>query len=348
MSGLARVGGFGERLGPRGQNLRYVLRFPRLVPKLALDYLRVLAGRRVLRGVEFAITYRCNFVCRHCLTQTVTADRRPELNRAEIADIALQIDRLGGFYINFTGGEPILRDDIEDIVADAAARRRLLVTLASNAYALTPEKLTALKKRGLAMLTLSLDGPDPEAHDRFRDQTGSFARVAATVGVARSLNLPVWLNAVATREALQSGAMARLADLARQWHCLLTLNLPYPTGGWRNEDVRLGDAEYRQYLELLRLPHVRWEGSSNWGREGCPAGVEKIYITPYGEVFPCAVLQTTYGNLREESLAAIYRRLGAEPLFDGRHKPCLVAEAPELLPACLKSPPKPPVTTGET
>lgn len=319
------------------RNLRYVARFPRLLPKLAGDYLWVLAGRRVLRGVEFAVTYRCNFDCAHCLTKSVVDERQPELTREEIGDIARQIDRLGAIFINFTGGEALLRDDLEAIVADTARLRGLLVTLASNAYALTPERLATLQKRGLAMLTLSLDGPDPASHDRFRQQPGAFARVAATVRAARSLRMPVWLNAVATRDNLNDGSLERLADLAREWGCLLTINLPYATGGWRDADVRLGDAEYRRYLALLRLPHVRWEGSSNWGRAGCPAGSEKIYISPYGDVFPCAVLQTSYGNLRQEPLAAIYRRLGEEPLFDGRCKPCLSAEAPELLPDRLKN-----------
>ncbi|MCZ7584489.1 MAG: SPASM domain-containing protein [Deltaproteobacteria bacterium] len=73
------------------------------------------------------------------------------------------------------------------------------------------------------------------------------------------------------------------------------------------------------------MPHVRWEGSTNFRAEGCPAGSEKIYVTPYGDVFPCAIIQTGFGNLLDEPIEEIWKRMGAVASFDGRVKPCLVA-----------------------
>ena len=97
-------------------------------------------------------------------------------------------------------------------------------------------------------------------------------------------------------------------------------------GRWEGRDLTLSTDAYRIYLDLLRLPHIRWEGSSNWISEGCPAGAEKIYITPYGDVFPCAILQTSFGNLREQPLDRIYERIGEDPRFKNCKKPCLAAE----------------------
>ncbi|HPQ68624.1 MAG TPA: radical SAM protein [bacterium] len=336
MTRPANVGGFGDRLSWRRHNLSLAWRYRGLTPKLMKNYLRVLAGRRVLRGVEFAITYDCNFNCPHCLTKTLIDDARPPLTADEILHTARQIERLGGIYINYTGGEPILRDDIFEIVERTARLSGLIVTLASNGYALDRDNLPELKRRGLAMLALSLDGPSPETHDVMRGFAGSYERVEQVIRLAREIALPVWLTAVVTRENLRNGAMATLAERTAQQGLPLTLNLPYPVGAWEGADVVLTENDYQRYLQLLTLPHVRWEGSSNWLREGCPAGTEKIYVTPYGDVFPCAVIHRSYGNVREQPLATIYERLGRTPCFDGRRKPCLVAEAPELWRECLR------------
>ena len=83
------------------------------------------------------------------------------------------------------------------------------------------------------------------------------------------------------------------------------------------------------FRRLVSQPSVRWEGSSNYLREGCPAGGEKIYITPYGDVMPCACIHASYGNLRERSLREIYREMRETPIFrKGTHRRCLVAEDP--------------------
>jgi MoaA/NifB/PqqE/SkfB family radical SAM enzyme len=315
----------------RARDLRTALRFPRLWPKLAANTARAALGRRVLRGVEFAVTYRCDLDCPHCLKQRLVDGSRAELTAQEIRRTARRIAGLGGIFINLTGGEAALREDIEEIVAATSGVRGLIVTLASNGYALSEDLLRRLTRRGLAMLVLSLDGPTAEVHDAFRGRPGAFAGVVRSVEAARRLRLPAWLTAVATRENTRNGDLRRVAALADAWGCPLTLNLPYPVGGWNGRDVALSPEEYAEYRALLRLPHVRWEGSSNWLGEGCPAGVEKIYITPYGDVFPCAVIHTPYGNARDEPLDTIYARLGAHPCYGAGRKPCLVAEDPDRL-----------------
>jgi len=326
-----RVGGAGNRPSWRWQNLRLVLRFHHLVPKLMRNYARVLASKRVLRGVEFAVTYNCNFHCPHCLKSDIIDPDRPELTRDEVLDAAGQIERLGGIFINYTGGEPILRQDIFEIVERTARMRGLIVTLASNGFALDESKIKTLARSGLSILVLSLDGACADTHDRFRNREGSFDRVLRAVEAAGSHNLPVWFTGIATREYLLSGEIERMADLANRLGCILTLNLPYDVGEWRGSDVALSMEAYRIYLDILRLPHLRWEGSSNWISEGCPAGSEKIYITPYGDVFPCAVIQKSFGNLRERPLESIYADMGLNKQYQTSKKPCLVAEDRTLL-----------------
>ena len=326
MKSLWSVGGRGNRPSLRLQNLRLLARYPGLVPKLAYNYTRVLAGKRVLRGVEFAVTYRCNLACRHCLKSTVQDDSRQEMTVEEIVEAARRIERLGGIFINYTGGEPILRDDIYEIVDRTTRLRGIIATLASNGYDLDDDKIARLARAGLSMVALSLDGASARTHDSFRGCEGLFDRVLAAIETIQARGMDAWLVGVATEEALQTSEARRMADLADRLGCPLTLNLPYDVGEWKGKDVALSPDAYGEYLDLLRLPHVRWEGSSNWLREGCPAGVEKIYVTPYGDVFPCAVIQQSFGNLRERPLAEIYQDLGNVPFYRTCNKPCLVAE----------------------
>jgi MoaA/NifB/PqqE/SkfB family radical SAM enzyme len=328
---MSAPGGFGNRLSWRLANLRFASRYPKLAPKLAKCYARVFAGQRVLRGVEFAITYECNFTCEHCLKDRLIDSERPEMTADQIVHAAKDLERLGAIFINYTGGEPILREDLIEIVEQTARLRGAITTVASNAFSLDRDKINDLAKAGVAMFTFSLDGPTATQHDAFRGVEGSFDRVLSAIGNARSAGVPALLNAVVTSEGLRDGSFAQLADLAAKLDCMLTLNLPYPVGGWEGKDLLLSEEDYRAYVALLQLPHVRWEGSSNWLREGCPAGTEKVYVTPYGDVFPCAVIHDSYGNLLEEPIADIHQRMGKVACFDGRRKPCLVAEAPEML-----------------
>jgi len=309
------------------QNLRLLWRHPRVLGRLAGNYAKILAGRRrLLRGVEFCLTYRCQLRCAHCLTKPLIDETRAEMTADQAVQAIAELASLGAVFINLTGGEPLLREDLFDIIARAARDRSVLITLASNALLLDEAAARRLARAGAAIVTMSLDGPDAATHDASRGQPGAFAALERAVAAVKAAGLDPWLTMILTGENARDGSAFAMAELAAAWGAALTVNFAYAVGNWRDRPAQITPDEEVAFRELLKRPGVRWEGSSNYLRQGCPAGTEKLYVTPYGEVMPCAVIQRGFGNLFEEPAAAIWERMGRVAWFDGHPKPCLAAQ----------------------
>ncbi|MDP8224222.1 MAG: radical SAM protein [Candidatus Lernaella stagnicola] len=313
-------------------NLGVLWRHRRVFGRLAKNYARVLAGnRRVLRGVEFCVTYRCQLDCRHCLTKPLIDQTRPEMTTDQAVRAIANLAALGAVFINVTGGEALQREDIFELLERAAANRSVLITLASNGLALDAETAARLRKIGVAMVTMSLDGPDAATHDASRGCPGAYDALLQACAAVRAEGLELWLTTILTAQNTADGSIFRIAELARELGATLTVNFAYAVGNWRDQEAAIGAAEEKTFRELLKMPHVRWEGSSNYLHQSCPAGTEKLYVTPYGEVMPCATIQRSFGNLLTEPIADIWRRMGKVEWFRGHVKPCLVAQDPEFI-----------------
>ncbi len=314
------------------RNLGLLLRYPRVMGRLARNYARLMRGqRRLLRGVEFCVTYRCQLNCGHCLTKGLIEEQRAEMTKDKAIRAIQDLSDLGALFVNLTGGEPLLREDLFEIIAEASRDRSLLVTVASNSLLLDEDRARQLAAAGTAMVTLSLDGPDAATHDERRGCPGAFDALVRAAMAVRSAGMELWFTTILTKEDALDGRALRTAKLARSLGGTLTVNLSYAVGNWCDRPALAGQEEEKAFAEVLRLPHVRWEGSTNYLRQGCPAGTEKLYVTPYGEVMPCAVIQRSFGNLLREPVGEIWERMGRVRWFDGRHKPCLVAQDADFI-----------------
>ena len=302
---------------------------PVLLLRVMENYTRLLLLRQpLLHGVEFAITYRCQAQCDHCLRLPLMDPDREELTPREIRAVIRDLIRLGALNINLTGGEPLLREDILEVVR-LAYPNRCFLTLATNGLALDRTMAKALRKAGVRMLSLSLDTPKAAEFDRQRRVEGIYDKTLEALEIAREAGLRVSVCSIVTKELLRIGGVERILEEIKDKAQQLTLNMPYRVGGWADHDERLNEEDFIRFRELLKLPGVRWEGSSNYLKEGCPAGGEKIYITPYGDVMPCACIHASYGNVRERPLREIYAGMRRAPIFKkGVHPCCLVAEHP--------------------
>ena len=103
--------------------------------------------------------------------------------------------------------------------------------------------------------------------------------------------------------------MRRIIDFGKRIGVFVLLN---PIS--HHPDLSIKD-KLPEYYELLKQGHVRADTIINWrGGSGCPAGIERIYITPYGDVYTCPHVPKSYGNVREEPLKDIYKRICDSPL----------------------------------
>lgn len=302
-------------------HLRYLRTTWPFLPTIARGYANVLRGRMTPRCVEWAVTYECQSNCIHCLRTSLVSEQK-ELDTVQAKEVLDQLAALGNLQVNFTGGEPLLRGDIDELIRHCE-RRRMLPTLGTNGLLLTGDRARELRRAGLRMTSLSIDGAEIESHDLFRGAEGSFESLIRAVDSCRQADIEVFLCTVANHQNINDGSLYKTIDLASEMQLPLTLNQAYPVGRWRDDEkFFMTGADRECFFELLRRDkNLRWEGSSNWFGEGCPAAREKFYIDPYGNVLPCAVIHASAGNLLNEPLETIYRRMTGHPEFS-EQAPC--------------------------
>jgi len=201
--------------------------------------------RRRLADLRISVTDHCNFRCVYCMPKDVFGPDYPYLPRAEILTfeeierVARAFVRLGVTKLRLTGGEPLLRKDIEKLVAMLASIGDLDITLTTNG-ALLARKARALRDAGLKRVTVSLDALDDATFRAMNDVDFPVAGVLAGIDAAADAGLaPIKINAVVKRGVNEHA----IVDLARRFrgtgHSVRFIEYMDVghTNGWRMDDV---------------------------------------------------------------------------------------------------------------
>jgi MoaA/NifB/PqqE/SkfB family radical SAM enzyme len=312
-------------------NVRYAFRphKPLLTLRLARTLFAVhVLGRRPLRYVDTAIHYRCNLRCGHCFATVLASPGRAVLAAEDYRRLAREAMAEGAVNFSFQGGEPTI--DLDQLLAVIAcfSPGRNLISVTTNATLLDEEKVLRLRRAGVDILTISLDSGIAAEHDAFRGRAGAFDRVMAVLDAAARHGLRVTLGATVHKGNLHGEGLARLRELAAARRLILFLSLAAPAGNWQGNEAGLLDAaDLATIREWERSStYLRTDFHANWKDVGCGAVKEILYVTPYGDVFPCPFIHLSLGNVREESVGAIRRRARALPLFGAYHPQCLCGE----------------------
>jgi len=199
---------------------------------------------RPLRDLRISVTDRCNFRCVYCMPKEVFGrdhrflPRRELLTFEEIERAASVFVALGVHKLRITGGEPLLRRDLEILIGRLAALGDLDVTLTTNG-ALLASKAEALAQAGLSRVTVSLDSLDDEVFRAMNDVDFPVARVLAGIDAAAGAGLPVKVNVVVKR-GLNEGSVLEIARRFRgTGHAVRFIEFMDvgATNGWRMDDV---------------------------------------------------------------------------------------------------------------
>jgi radical SAM protein len=171
--------------------------------------------------VIWETTRACALACVHCRAEAVPRRDPAELTTAEGRAL---IDRVAAFgqpppLLVLTGGDPLRRPDLEDLVAHGAARGLGVSLTPSGTAAATVDRLRALRDAGLARLAVSLDGASAAAHDAFRRVSGSHRHTLRLLERARALGLPVQLNTTVCRQTV--GELPALAPQVEELGAVL-------------------------------------------------------------------------------------------------------------------------------
>jgi cyclic pyranopterin phosphate synthase len=199
---------------------------------------------RPLRDLRISVTDRCNFRCVYCMPKEVFGHeyrflpRRELLTFEEIERVSRVFVGLGVEKLRITGGEPLLRRDLEVLIGRLAGLGDVDLTLTTNGAVLA-QKAQALADAGLTRVTVSLDSLDDEVFRAMNDVDFPVARVLGGIDAAAEAGLPVKVNMVVKR-GLNEGSILEMARRFRgTGHAVRFIEFMDvgATNGWRLDDV---------------------------------------------------------------------------------------------------------------
>jgi cyclic pyranopterin phosphate synthase len=202
------------------------------------------ALHRPLRDLRVSITDRCNFRCVYCMPKEVYGrdyaflPRRDLLTFEEIARLARVFAGLGVAKIRLTGGEPLIRREVDRLVGMLAEIPGLDLTLTTNGAALA-QKAQALKDAGLRRITVSLDSLDDEVFRAMNDVDFPVQLVLEGIESASAVGLPVKVNIVVKRGVNEDSVLPMARHFRDRGHIVRVIEYMDVghTNGWRLDDV---------------------------------------------------------------------------------------------------------------
>src|SRR3954469_19014628 len=229
---------------------------------------------RPLRDLRISVTDRCNFRCVYCMPKEVYGrdhrflDRRELLDFEEIARVAGGFVASGVQKIRITGGEPLVRRDLELLIAQLAPLGADL-TLTTNG-SLLPQKAQLLADAGLRRITVSLDSLDDAIFRALNDVDFPVARVLEGIDAASAAGLPVKVNAVIKRGVNDDQVVPLAGFFRERGHTLRFIEYMDVghTNGWRLDDVVPAREIVAQLDEAFGVepvdPEYRGEVAQRW------------------------------------------------------------------------------------
>jgi len=273
--------------------------------------------------MSWNITNKCNMYCKHCYREAGIEDRH-ELNTVEGKTLIDEVAKAGFKIMVFSGGEPLVRPDIYDLIKHAV-KVGLRPVLGSNGTFITKRVAHELKDVGVMGIGISLDSLNPKKHDEFRSYTGGWREAVNGMKNCREAGLRFQIHTTVmnwnkdeildiTDFAIGMGAVAH--------HTFFLV----PTGrGVDIEEESLKPEQYERLLKdiMLKQNDVNIElkptcapefmriakemGMNTRFSRGCLAGTSYCIISPSGDVQPCAYLNLPIGNVRETPFSEIWR-----------------------------------------
>ena len=303
-------------------------------------------------------TRACALACVHCRAEALPRRDPNELTTDEGKRLLERIRAFGDPppLVVLTGGDPLRRDDIEELVAHGTGLGLSVSLTPSGTAAVTAARLRALQNAGLARLAVSLDGATAETHDAFRRVRGSYRYTMRILDHARALGMPRQINTTVSRQTVDE-LPALAAQMPGRGVAMWALFFLIPVGR-ASADQALGAAEIERVLEWAAdlVPRVSFGIKTTeaphfhrvLARRGTPAvtarpaavpgigtttarrrGIRRagravtdgngfVFVDHVGNVCPSGFLPLPVGNVRADDVVALYRD---HPLFRALRDP---------------------------
>ncbi|MGC9969356.1 MAG: TIGR04053 family radical SAM/SPASM domain-containing protein [Bryobacteraceae bacterium] len=287
--------------------------------------------------VIWEVTRACDLACVHCRASADPAPHPLELTTEEGFRLLETIKSFGDPIMIFTGGDPLKRPDLFQLLEKSVALGLRTTVSPSPTPLLTPEAIAGFKRVGVARISVSVDGWDSASHDDFRQVPGSFARAILALEEAQRVGLSTQINTTVSRHNYRH--LEEIADIvdrvgADMWDVFFLV----PTGRGASQ-VELNAAEfeevfgfmyerskrtraviktteamhYRRYLAQRRKADGEANGKQHPGENplnrmaGINSGRGFVFVSRTGEIYPSGFLPISSGNVRRRSLVDVYR-----------------------------------------
>lgn len=254
--------------------------------------------------VSFEITHNCNAKCLHCHRRGIVDEPRATPHRfAEV------YGELKSPVIQISGGEPLTRKDVEDIIqAVKQPDGTPYIVFVTNAALLTEKKYYRLREIGVDVFSISFDYPD-QRHDEFRSIPGLFDHIKDLIaGIDSGIDKAITLNSVVQRDNFRE--MPAMSELARSWG----VNINFSPYTWLRtndkgymippDEIPEFEAIIKELLDFKRnYDTVRTTDSffydmvdffKNESIPGCRAGERFLVVNPDATLSPCGLITTDY------------------------------------------------------
>ena len=279
--------------------------------------------------LSIGITEKCPNKCIHCGAAGTVAD--PELTFDEINNAIEDAIDLGSYLISFDGGETMLRKDLVDMVA-RVDKNRAIATCFTSGYGLTEQRALDLKAAGLYAARISIDSPFEEEHDRVRGRKGAFTDAINGIKNARAADILTDMFVVVSPNNIDD--LDEFYNLAVEQDMQeVSIYEIIAVGRWlTHEDEVISQKDVSRLERFQKEKNTKTDGPRVtafpyfMGPDlfGCFAGRRWIHVTAGGDVLPCSYTPISFGNIREESLAEIWKRMGKHSAYKGSADYCMM------------------------
>ena len=295
------------------------------------------------------ITHRCPLQCPYCSNPLDLERASAELPTEEWMRLINEMAGLGVLQIHFSGGEPLVRKDLADLVGHATAAG-LYTNLITSGVLLDRDRLVALAKAGLCHVQISFQGIEEGGGDTIAGFRGAHRKKWEAARLVREIGLPLTVNAVVHRQNLDY--LPQLIDMAVELDAarLEVAHVQYLGWALRNRAALIPTmAQFEESSRIVEAARERLKGiividyvipdyyavrpkkcMGGWGQQF-------FNISPLGKVLPCHAAETitglTFDSVRDQSLAWIWSESPAMRKYRGTEwmsEPCKSCEFREI------------------
>lgn len=295
--------------------------------RLVSSQMSAMRGKYIPEQITISITEECPNRCIHCALPDT--NNKAKLRPDTVKSIIDQTQDMGTTLIIFDGGEPLLYDGLEDLIA-YVDQSKAIPGLFTSGVGLTPGRASSLKNAGLSMLSISLDSANEAGHDFMRGRPGVFNEATAAIKNGLDAGLLVGIYVVLSPRNINE--LDDFYELAKDLgvHELSFYEI-VPTGRWQGHEKEvLSEEDLKKFDDFVERTSLA-EGPRVFPipqiirKMGCFAGRKWLHVTPEGDVLPCACMPKPYGNIHDETLESIWKKIYKDPVFNSG--PCLMRDS---------------------